>query len=78
MCYAGAWAGPAPPPSSAKVPSGPAGAGRVNGGPGTRLPGTPLTDSVEYANVSIANAMRSLLTSSACRSTLSKVSQASW
>ena len=32
---------------SAKVPSGPAGAGRAVGGPGTFLPGTPLTDSVE-------------------------------
>ena len=31
----------------AKVPSGPAGAGRAMGGPGTFLPGTPLTDSVE-------------------------------
>ena len=29
------------------------------------VPGTPFTDSVEYAKVSIANATRSLLTSSA-------------
>jgi argininosuccinate lyase len=29
-----------------KVPSGPAGSGSVYGGPGTRRPGTPLTDSV--------------------------------
>ena len=70
--------GPWPPSSPANVPSGPAGAGSSTGGPGTFLPGTPLTDSVEYANVSCANAIRSLLTSSACRSTLSMVSHASW
>ena len=67
-----------PPPFSAKVPSGPAGAGSVNVGPGTFLPGTPFTDSVEYANVNMANAMRSLLTSRACRSTFWYVSQARW
>ena len=35
------------------------------GEPGTCLPGTPFTVSVENANVSCAYAMRSLLTSSA-------------
>ena len=38
---------PLPPMSDGNVPSGPAGAGSVNGGPGTFFPGTPLTDSVE-------------------------------
>src|SRR4029453_4126193 len=52
--------GPGPPAASTKVPPGPAGGGRLRGGPGTRLPGTPFTGSVEYAKVSIANAMRSL------------------
>ncbi len=47
------------------VPSGPAGAGKVKDVPGTALPGTPLTASVEKANVSVANAIRSLFTSSA-------------
>ena len=46
------------------VPSGPAGAGRDKA-PGTLLPGTPFTVSVEYANVSVANAIESLFTSSA-------------
>ena len=65
------WLSP-PPPSSANVPSGPAGSGsRYRGAPGTFLPGTPLTDSVEYANVSIAKAIRSLFTSSACRASAS-------
>ena len=54
--------------SSWNVPSGPAGAGSSNPRPGTCLPGTPFTVSVEYANVSIANAIRSLLTSRACAS----------
>ena len=65
--------------SSGNVPSGPAGAGSgLDGEPGTCLPATPLTDSVEYANVSSANAIRSLLTSSAWSSMLSNVSQARW
>ena len=46
------------------VPSGPAGAGSFFT-PGTRLPGTPFTVSVEYANVSTENAIASALTSSA-------------
>ncbi len=45
--YDVARAGPPPPSSSAKVPSGPAGTGMVKGGPGIRVPGTPFTDSVE-------------------------------
>ena len=58
------------------VPSGPAGGGSVNVGPGTVCPATPFTDSVEYAKVSIANAIRSLLTSSAWLLLFSNVSQA--
>ena len=51
---------------SSHVPSAPAGAGSgIDAEPGTALPATPLTDCVENANVSCANAMRSLLTSSA-------------
>lgn len=49
--------------SSGNVPSGPAGTGSgLEDDPGTFLPGTPLTDCVENANVSCANATRSLLT----------------
>ncbi len=49
--------------SSGNVPSGPAGAGSVTEEPpGTDFPATPLTDWVENANVSCANATRSLLT----------------
>ena len=51
-------------PYGTNVPSGPAGAGRGDD-PGTFLPGTPFTDCVEYANVSVANAIESLFTSSA-------------
>ena len=47
-----------------KVPRGPAGAGIVNV-PGTRLPATPFTVSVEYAKVSTLNAIESAFTSSA-------------
>jgi hypothetical protein len=47
------------------VPSGPAGVGSEKVVPGTALPGTPLTASVEKANLSVANAVRSLFTSSA-------------
>ena len=36
-----------PPPPVANVPSGPAGAGSGAGLPGTCLPGSPFTDSVE-------------------------------
>lgn len=59
----------APPPP---VPSGPAGAGIVNL-PGTFVPGTPFTDSVEYAYVSAANATASELTARACRLLLANV-----
>ena len=59
------------------VPSGPAGAGMVNS-PGTFLPGTPFTVSVEYAYVSTANATASELIVSACRLLLANVSQARW
>src|SRR5690349_24545956 len=61
-----------------RVPSGPAGAGRVTGLPGTGTPGTSLTDSVEYAYVKSANAIRSLFTSRACGELLANVSQARW
>jgi hypothetical protein len=47
-----------------KVPRGPAGAGIVNE-PGTRLPATPFTVSVEYAKVITVNATESAFTSSA-------------
>ena len=67
-----------PPVVDGNVPSGPAGAGSSKGRPGTALPGTPFTDSVEYANVSIANAIRSLFTSSACWLLFANVSQAWW
>ena len=60
-----------------KVPSGPAGSGSGCGEPGTCRPGTPFTDSVLKANVNVANAMASVLTSSASRLTLVMVSQAS-
>ena len=46
--------------------------------PGTFLPGTPFTVSVEYAYVSTANATASELTVSACRLLLANVSQARW
>ena len=46
--------------------------------PGTFLPGTPFTDSVEYAYVSTANATASELIASACRLLLANVSQAAW
>jgi hypothetical protein len=60
-----------------KVPSGPAGAGKVmEDEPGTLRPGTPLTDCVENANVSAENAIRSLLTSSAWLLWFANVSQA--
>ena len=45
---------------------------------GTFVPGTPFTDSVEYAYVSTANATASELIASACRLTLANVSHASW
>ena len=54
------WCSCSAPPSLTTVPSGPAGAGMVNL-PGTFVPGTPFTDSVEYAYVSTANATASAL-----------------
>jgi len=41
--------------------------------PGTRVPGTPSTDSVEYAYVSTANATASELIVSACRLSLANL-----
>ena len=61
---AAATTGPALVHQGTNVPSGPAGAGSGTDS-GTGSPTTPLTDSVEYENVNIAKAMRSLLTSSA-------------
>jgi hypothetical protein len=62
-----------------KVPSGPAGTGSViEDEPGTLRPGTPFTDCVENANVSAANAIKSLLTSSAWLLLFANVSQARW
>ena len=61
------------------VPCEPAGAGRsLFPWPGTLLPGTPFTVSVEYANVRIANPIASALTSSAWSVLLANVSQAAW
>ena len=60
------------------VPSGPAGSGPIPPARARVLPGTPFTASVENANVSCANAIRSLLTSSACTLTFANVSQARW
>ena len=60
------------------VPRGPAGAGKAVVVPGTALPGTPLTASVENAKVSCAKAIRSLLTSSAWSLLFANVSQARW
>ena len=65
-------------PYGTNVPSGPAGVGSEKVVPGTALPGTPLTASVEKANVSVANAVRSLFTSSAWSLLFANVSQAWW
>ena len=46
--------------------------------PGTLVPGTPFTASVEYAYVRTANATASELIARACRLTLANVSQAAW
>ena len=59
------------------MPSEPAGAG-IRKLPGTFAPFTPLTDSVDWANVRIANAIASELTSSAWSLLLANVSQAAW
>ena len=64
-------------PYGTNVPSGPAGV-TSGGQPKGSLPRTPFTVSVEYEKVSVANAIASLLTSSAWSLLFANVSHARW